>query len=150
LAAVLGALAGALATAGGAFVTARSAMTLHRRQTRREAYRNFLRDAESLARKLASLIPDSFDAQSLAEPPGSREALTEAGVTERSLELAMIDVELEGTDELVNVAVEVIVDAATLRGLIEVWWKRDAGTPIPDTEWHNMLFGEIARRHLKP
>ncbi|MGP4046910.1 hypothetical protein [Streptomyces sp. 2A115] len=160
LAAVLGALAGAAATAGGAYLTAHSSITLYRRQTRRDAYRAFLLDADGLSERLNAMIPDSHDAQSLAEPPGTRDALQEVEVVERTLRRAVIDVQLTGTDDIANVAMDILIEIATLRRTIETWWNRPTGTPIPDVEWHSaatshthlqehmVLFGDLARQQV--
>lgn len=54
-AAVLGALAGALATGGSAYLTAKATTDMHKRQARREVYKDFLLDIRVLQRRIRTL-----------------------------------------------------------------------------------------------
>lgn len=160
LAAVIGALVGAIAAGGGAYVTARSAVTLNKRQVRREAYRSFLREGNEIAIKIKELLPRDFTSQSRSSARALSAPLADLAAMEHALQRSFADVELLGTDDVAHQAVEVVLGISFLRQSFEAWQGLPAGIRISEAEVYNafgnleklqdglMWFSEFARKQV--
>lgn len=145
LAAVLGALVGALAAGGGTYLTAKSAAALHKRQARREAYRNFLLDIKPLRMRLVELKVVLIKAQdsSLTLPDGALdERLTEIERLSKSLERNVVTVSLEGPSSVAWYAHMTEMYAIKLKGVLFDWWGNLQQSPITKDE-------DIRAQHLQ-
>lgn len=134
LAAVIGALVGAIAAGGGAYVSARSATILNKRQARREAYRSFLREGNEISRKMQELLPRDFTARSRSNALALRAPLAELATMEHALQRSFTDVELLGTDDVAHQAVEVVLGIRFLRQSFEAWQSLPEGVRISEEE----------------
>lgn len=134
IAAVLGAVVGAVAAGGGTYLTAKSSERLHKRQARREAYAGFLQDIASLesrlgqARALMNLEPTQREAFDFSV------RLAEIQDLQQSLERRTAAVTLEGPDALAFHATLAAVAAHKLQALMEIHVVEYATCPVPQSE----------------
>ncbi|MBO3678997.1 hypothetical protein [Streptomyces sp. NEAU-YJ-81] len=163
LAAVLGALVGALATGGGTYLTARSTASLHKRQARKEAYRRFLLDADPLCRRFTEITDQLYSSRCGSQPlpEGIEQRVAEIDTKAEALELHMVDVQLEGTSDIMNEVAEIMFCVSHLQHILDDWVDRfTPDLPISEAEWHEaareehrfqdhlMRFAMQAREHI--
>lgn len=144
LAAVLGALVGALATGAGAYVTAKFADRTQKKQARREVYRAFLTELISTHSHIAEIR------SLLARDPVTRvtdyreylkSAIQELATMHSSLQKLEIAVHLEGPTEVASPANEATRHVSHI--LAGLSWLRVA----PEGEGRNDLFEAVESRY---
>ncbi|MFG3258080.1 hypothetical protein [Streptomyces sp. NPDC048172] len=165
VAAIAGAVVGALATGGTALVAARSSFRVQKSQARRAAYHELLlalRDLYGPARRCLL--------ESLARTEGEYAALSDEALVALRDEVnglilpvsrACVAIELEGPDALVEIAKEAADDAKYhAHAALSMAWSADAGREVTEAEKRNAQdaygrtvtstnrFSEHARRQL--
>nr|WSZ96628.1 hypothetical protein OH820_14040 [Streptomyces sp. NBC_00857] len=134
LAAVLGALVGAVATGAGAYLPARSADRLHKRQARRDAYLAFLREVEMFQARLhdASTFCDEDQVQSPTAQADRILSELEEGPDTLSRHSAAILI--EGPESMFEVVQEILIDAYSASGAMRLIWSEflEQGDRAPD------------------
>lgn len=136
---------GALATGGGTYLTAKSAAALHKRQARREAYRNFLLDIKPLRMRLVEMkvVLIGAQADSLTFADGAvDERLTEIERLSKSLERNVVAVSLEGPRSVARDANMSELYTIKLKGVLFDWWGNFQQSPITRDE-------ELGAQHLQ-
>jgi hypothetical protein len=126
LAAVLGALVGAVATGGGAYLTAISTNRLHKRQARRDAYGNFLRDLLPMGLELSSFrnLLDVYADVAYESTPSSsiNSQLDKILELKESANRNIVSVVLEGPHSLALNAQLALIHAIKLTAVLGDQW----------------------------
>ncbi|MGP3968681.1 hypothetical protein [Streptomyces sp. 6N223] len=158
LAAVLGALVGALATAGGAYLPARSAERLHKRQARRDAYMVFLHETEMICSRLwhASNALCDEENQATWDAVKADRALTEMEDALNNLDRHAAGISLEGPESVIEETDKITLIATSAVGFTRLAWNeyKAHGNLVPD-DIANEIFRSLseinaAKRTISP
>ncbi|MEK8173385.1 hypothetical protein NKH77_44225 [Streptomyces sp. M19] len=108
IAALLGALVGALTTGGATYITAKASQTTQKKQARREAYRTYLQELIALRLRLGrlstALIPSPGPELPAINPDEIEEKLSDVRARGESLWQHTTMMHLEGPEELAGFA----------------------------------------------